>query len=241
MFDEDGSLDPLLKFLLYAVLALAIGKMVWEWLTDDVSRWITVDLWGLIADHPWWTGFIAVGTLATLTLVTRLLSFRFGAGTYAYVGDSEDYASTAAPGEAVDPDVLTFKMKQLAAMTATGFEQACADLLARDGFRRTRRVGGAGDLGVDVTARDHDDRLLILQCKQYQNPVGSGHVQKFNGTARLHHGADVPIMIGLNGFTQPAIDFAAHHDLILMGRPELKKWAHGQHLYDVLGIPSTTQ
>jgi hypothetical protein len=25
-----------------------------------VSRWITVDLWGLISDHPWWTGFIAV-------------------------------------------------------------------------------------------------------------------------------------------------------------------------------------
>ncbi|MFJ9967249.1 restriction endonuclease [Streptomyces avermitilis] len=241
MFDEDGSLDPLLKFLLYAVLALAIGKMVWEWLTDDVSRWITEDLWGLISDHPWWTSCTAVGALATLILVTRLLSFLFGAGTYASIDSDENYASTAVPGETVDPDVLTFKMKQLAAMSATGFEQACADLLARDGFRGTRRVGGAGDLGVDVTARDPDGQLVIVQCKQYQNPVGSGHVQKFNGTARLHHGADIPIMIGLNGFTQPAIDFAAHHDLILMGRPELKKWAHGQHLYDVLGIPSTTQ
>ncbi|WP_053672720.1 restriction endonuclease [Streptomyces sp. H036] len=241
MFNEDGSLDPLLKFLLYAVLALAIGKMLWEWLTQDVSRWITVDLWGLIADHPWWTGFIAVGTLCLIILLAKLLSFLFGAGTYAYGDSEEDYTSAAAPGEAVDPDALTFKMKQLAAMSATGFEQACADLLARDGFLSPRRVGGAGDLGVDVSARDHDDRLLILQCKQYKAPVGSGHVQKFNGTARLHHGADLPIMIGLNGFTEPAIGFAAHHDLILMGRPELKRWAHGQHLYDVLGIPSTTE
>ncbi|WP_240509206.1 restriction endonuclease [Streptomyces agglomeratus] len=200
-----------------------------------------MDLWGLIADHPWWAGFIVVGALATLVLLAKLLSFLFGAGTYAYVEQGEDYASAAPSSEAVDPAVLTFKMKQLSATSATGFEQACADLLARDGFRSTRRVGGAGDLGVDVTARDHDDRLLILQCKQYQNPVGSGHVQKFNGTARLHHGADLPIMIGLNGFTQPAIDFAAHHNLILMGRPELKRWAHGQHLYDVLGIQSTTQ
>ncbi|MFE9252912.1 restriction endonuclease [Streptomyces sp. NPDC007088] len=242
MFDEDGSLDPLLKFLLYAVLALAIGKMVWEWLRDDVSRWLTVDLWGLICDHPWWTGCITVGALATLILLAKLLSFLFGAGagTYAYVDSDEDYASTVAPGETVEPDVLTFKMKQLAAMSATGFEQACADLLARDGFRGTRRVGGAGDLGVDVTARDPDGQLVILQCKQYKAPVGSGHVQKFNGTARLHHGADVPIMIGLNGFTQPAIEFAAHHELLLMGRPELKRWAHGQHLYDVLGIPSAT-
>ncbi|MFE4423729.1 hypothetical protein [Streptomyces sp. NPDC056817] len=41
-------MDPTLKFLLYAVLALAVGKMIWEWLTKDVSRWITDDLWGLM-------------------------------------------------------------------------------------------------------------------------------------------------------------------------------------------------
>ncbi|MFD4605358.1 restriction endonuclease [Streptomyces sp. NPDC058464] len=75
---------------------------------------------------------------------------------------------------------------------------------------------------------------------QYSNPVGSGHVQQFNGTARPHHGADLPIMIALNGFTEPAIKFAQHHQLILMGRAELKKWAHGRHLYDVLGIHSAT-
>ncbi|MEV7583677.1 restriction endonuclease [Streptomyces erythrochromogenes] len=126
-------------------------------------------------------------------------------------------------------------------MSATGFEQACSDLLARDGFLSPRRVGGAGDLGVDVTARDSDTRLLILRCKQYQSPVGSGHVQKFNGPARPHHRAGLPIMIALSGFTQPATDFAQHHELILVGRPELKQWANGQHLYDVLGSRSTAQ
>ncbi|MGV9852975.1 restriction endonuclease [Streptomyces sp. NPDC003442] len=45
------------------------------------------------------------------------------------------------------------------------------------------RVGGVGDLGVDVAARDDEDRLLIPQCRQYLSPVGSGHVRKFNGTA----------------------------------------------------------
>ncbi|MFD8381717.1 restriction endonuclease [Streptomyces sp. NPDC059679] len=236
MFDEDGSLDPTLKLLLYAVLTLAAGKMLWEWLTEDVTRWITVDLWGLIADHPWWTSLIAASGLLVLLLLGKLLSFLLDADIY--VGPDDTFADT--PDYSADPDVLTFKMKQLSAMSATGFEQACADLLARDGFRSPRRVGGAGDLGVDVTARDDEDRLLVLQCKQYQNPVGSGHVQKFNGTARVHHGADLPIMIALNSFTQPAADFAQHHQLILMGRPELKKWAHGQHLYDVLGIQSRT-
>nr|WP_225882136.1 restriction endonuclease [Streptomyces aureocirculatus] len=235
VFDEDGSLDPTLKFLLYVVLALAVGKMLWEWLTEDVSQWITVDLWGVIADHPWWTGFIVTGGLAMLLLLGALLSSH---GTPAYVTPDDAFEPS---DDAAEPDVLTFKMKQLSAMTATGFEQACADLLARDGFRRPLRVGGAGDLGVDVTARDDEDRLLVLQCKQYQSPVGSGHVQKFNGTARPHHGADIPIMIALNGFTQPAVDFAQYHQLILVGRPELKKWAHGQHLYDVIGIQSTPQ
>ncbi|GAA3265100.1 hypothetical protein GCM10010469_35320 [Streptomyces labedae] len=236
MFDEDGSLDPTLKFLLYAVLALAVGKMIWEWLTEDLGRLITEDLWGLIVDHPWLTGLVIAGGLTVLILLGTVASSRPGTSMY---GGPDD-ASAAQAGGAIKPEVLTFRMKQLAAMTATGFEQACADLLARDGFRRPLRVGGAGDLGVDVTARDDENRLLILQCKQYQNPVGSDHVQKFNGTARPHHGADIPIMIALNGFTQPAIDFARHHRLILVGRPELKKWAHGQHLYDVIGIQNAT-
>ncbi|MFE8993186.1 restriction endonuclease [Streptomyces collinus] len=190
MFEEDGSLDPLLKFLLHAVIALAVGKMLWEWLTEDVGQWITVDLWGLIAHHPWWTGLFAVGGLPMLLLLGGILSFLFAANTYA---DSDD--TFAAPsGDAIEADALTFKMKQLSSM----------------------RVGGAGDLGVDVTARDDEDRLLIVQRKQYQSPVGSGLVQKFTGTAPPHHGADLPIMIALNGFTQPAMDFARHHQLILM-------------------------
>ncbi|WP_331762259.1 hypothetical protein OG612_44910 (plasmid) [Streptomyces sp. NBC_01527] len=85
----------------------------------------------LIADHLWWTALIAVGAVTTLILLVKLLSFLFGVGTYAYVGSDEDDASTAAPGEGPDPDLLAFKREQLAAMSGTGFEQACADLRAR--------------------------------------------------------------------------------------------------------------
>ncbi|MFJ8467751.1 hypothetical protein [Streptomyces swartbergensis] len=127
MFDEDGSLDSLLKFLLYAVITLAVGKMLWEWLTEDVGQWITVNLWGLIADHPWWTGLFVVGGLPMLLLLGRILSFLFGANTYANADDT-----FAAPsGDAIEADALTFKMKQLSSMRCPSVSPAPTSTTAR--------------------------------------------------------------------------------------------------------------
>ncbi|MFF4520516.1 restriction endonuclease [Streptomyces bluensis] len=88
--------------------------------------------------------------------------------------------------------------------------------------------------GADVAAWDEDGRKIVAHCKQYTAPVGSGAVQKFNGTARPEHGADVAAIVALNGFTKPATEFAERHDIALIGRPELKRRAHGEHLYAVV-------
>ncbi|WP_030267339.1 restriction endonuclease [Streptomyces violens] len=236
MFDEDGSLDPVLKAILGIIIALAVAKMAWRWLTEDVWHWVSVDVWGWVSkdvwgwliEHPWWFALIILGVLV-------LLCFAVFSGDPVYADDDdavvEDHAGEPSFQE---PEVLTFRMKQLAALSADGFEQACAELLARDGFVRTRRVGGSGDLGADVVAWDQDSRKVVLQCKQYNRPVGSREIQTFNGTARPEHGADVAIVVGLNGFTKPAADFAGRHGITLVGRQELKRWAHGSHLYAVL-------
>lgn len=100
--------------------------------------------------------------------------------------------------------------------------------------RAPRRVGGSGDLGADVLAWDPDDHKVVVQCKQYSAPVGSGALQKFNGTAVPEHHADIAVIVALNGFTRPAVDFAQRHGIVLIGRPELKRWAHGEHLYTVV-------
>ncbi|WP_158086577.1 restriction endonuclease [Streptomyces phaeoluteigriseus] len=47
-------------------------------------------------------------------------------------------------------------------------------------------------------------------------------------------GRRVAVIVALNGFTRPATDFARRHGIILVGRPELKRWAHGEHLYAVV-------
>ncbi|MCC9711661.1 hypothetical protein E4N62_44510 [Streptomyces sp. MNU76] len=70
MFDEDGSLDPFLKFLLYTVVILGVAKTLWEWLTGDVARWFSAELWNWITQYPWWTG-LTVGAVLLLTLLLR--------------------------------------------------------------------------------------------------------------------------------------------------------------------------
>ncbi|MFB7214043.1 hypothetical protein [Streptomyces sp. NPDC056255] len=56
-------------------------------------------------------------------------------------------------------------------------------------------------------------------------------MQRFNGTAVPEHYADVAVIVALNGSTKSGADFARKHGITLMGRPELKRWAHGEHLY----------
>jgi restriction system protein len=238
VFDEDGSLDGVLKFILGLILAVAVGKVAWRWLTEDAWHWLSVDVggwfgdevWGWLIGHPWWFALIILGSLVLLSFV-----FFSDRGDYAPYNGVEIAGSEDADGLADEtPRGLTFKMKQLAAMSPDGFEQACADLLARDGFTRARRVGGSGDLGADVVAWDPNNKKVVVQCKQYAVPVVSGAVQQFNGTAVPEHHADVAVFVALNGFTQPAADFGRRHSIVLIGRPELKRWAHGEHLYTLL-------
>ncbi|WP_191971744.1 restriction endonuclease [Streptomyces luteolifulvus] len=205
-------MKPGVKAVVGLIVGMTVARLLWRWVTGSALPWI--------GEHPWWIGFACLGVvLLAATLVDRV-----GRGGYGY-GEQE------ADGELYS---LTYRMRDFAAMTPTAFEQACAELLARDGFLQARRVGGAGDLGADVVAWDDQGRKLVLQCKRYARPVGSKEVQTFNGTARPEHGAHHPIMIGLSGFTRPATDFGARHGIVLLGRPELKRWAHGAHLYDVI-------
>ncbi|MFJ4191900.1 restriction endonuclease [Kitasatospora sp. NPDC089509] len=120
------------------------------------------------------------------------------------------------------------------------FEELCRELLDRDGFTDAVCVGGAGDLGADVLARDTVGRRVVVQCKRYAKPIGSQAMQAFNGTARPEHRAAVPVMVGLNGFTAPAVAFAEKHRLHLIDRERLARWGAGYHLYDVLEVERTT-
>ncbi|MFI6981123.1 restriction endonuclease [Embleya sp. NPDC050154] len=124
------------------------------------------------------------------------------------------------------------------AMSGTGFEDHVAALCRRDGCTEVARVGGGGDLGADVVGRLPDGRRLVIQCKRYatHRSVGSGDVQRFNGTARLEHGADVPVIVTATVFTTPAREFAAKHALTLIDRDLLGFWQNGTPLSSFLAL-----
>ncbi|WP_432076564.1 restriction endonuclease [Streptomyces wuyuanensis] len=124
------------------------------------------------------------------------------------------------------------------AMDDRQFEEFVADLCRRDGCTDVKRVGGAGDLGADVTGLLPDGRRFVIQCKRYakHRTVGSRDIQTFNGTARAEHGADVPIFVASCVFTKPARDFAARHNLCLIDIDLLGFWNNGTVLTSFLEL-----
>lgn len=117
-----------------------------------------------------------------------------------------------------------------AALSPEEFETAIADLCARDGCSRVEVVGGAGDLGADVTALTPDGRRLVVQCKRYgdDNKVGSQDLQRFGGTCFTVHGADVALVVTTSDFTAPAVEYAERCGIVCVNRDALLAWSEGR-------------
>ncbi|MGV9641089.1 restriction endonuclease [Streptomyces sp. NPDC003514] len=109
------------------------------------------------------------------------------------------------------------------------FEQTVADLCLRDGCADVEVVGGAGDLGADVTAVTPDGRRLIVQCKRYceTNKVGSQDLQRFGGTCFTVHEADIAVVVTTSDFTAPALEYAERCGILCVNGDELSAWHDG--------------
>ncbi|GLW03841.1 restriction endonuclease [Streptomyces lavendulae] len=129
-------------------------------------------------------------------------------------------------------------MEAVWTMEPLQFEEYVAELCRRDGCTEVRRVGAANDLGADVIGWLPDNRKLVVQCKRYakHRTVGSPDLQKFNGTARSEHGADVPLFVASCKFTKQARAFAARHGLVLVDVGLLGFWNSGTALSALLDL-----
>ena len=113
-------------------------------------------------------------------------------------------------------------LAEILKLTPAQFEEGVADLLQRLGYRSVQRVGGSGDLGVDITCQDKEGRSVVVQCKQYAGVrIGSKDIQTFIGMQRVHHEADRGIFVTTSEFTTPAQNLAERHGITLIDDKEL--------------------
>lgn len=124
-------------------------------------------------------------------------------------------------------DALSFAAT--AGMTGRQFEERIRLLLEQDGCEDVRIVGGAGDRGADLTAISPYGDRVVVQCKRYKpgNPVRDPDMQRFLGTARQVHNADIPLYVTTSRFTPAARRLAREHGLVLVDGIALSAWMDG--------------
>lgn len=145
-------------------------------------------------------------------------------------------------GDAARRRRITRSLAAVDAMDGTAFEHHVAALCERDGCTQVQVNGGAGDLGADVTGRLPDGRYMVIQCKRYapDRSVGSPDMQRFVGTARPVHNAEVAILVASCRFTGPARDLAHTQRIVPVDRDLLGLWMNGTPLRSVVAMTATS-
>ena len=96
-------------------------------------------------------------------------------------------------------------------LTVSGaeFEEIAAALFRSIGYSNVTRVGGSGDLGVDLLATSPEGLSTVIQCKRYGRgqKIGSPAVQSLMG-AVVNSGASQGVFVTTSAFTGPAIQCA---------------------------------
>ncbi|MER5759099.1 restriction endonuclease [Streptomyces sp. NPDC002082] len=128
---------------------------------------------------------------------------------------------------------LTGVIGTIDAMNWKEFELHVAELLRRDGCTDVEVYGGhGGDRGVDITAKTADGRTVAVQCKNFApfRHVLSGEMQKFLGSSKVLHQADVALYVATCAFTRESLAIAAQGGVTAVHRGLLEAWSAGVRL-----------
>ncbi|MCM1191940.1 MAG: restriction endonuclease [Butyrivibrio sp.] len=92
----------------------------------------------------------------------------------------------------------------ISTLSGIDFEVLVQNLLKNEGYENVVRVGGAGDLGVDIIAvKRCQNRLLhyLFQCKRWASNVGSDPIQRLYAE-RMRRGLDYAVCVTTSGYTK---------------------------------------
>ena len=104
-------------------------------------------------------------------------------------------------------------------MSGADFEDFCADLLRKNGFRHVTVTPASGDQGVDIIA-EKNGQLYAVQCKRYSARLGNSPVQEVNAGRSVYH-CDRAIVMTNNYFTPGAVQAARACGVELWDRDDL--------------------
>lgn len=130
----------------------------------------------------------------------------------------------------------------ISTLSGTDFEILVQNLLKKEGYENVIKMGGAGDLGVDIIAsKRQQDRLLhyIFQCKRWASNVGSDPIQRLYAE-RMRRGLDYAVCVTTSGYTRDGkkVAFDLHVETVdgnqLMQR--LNKYFPGEYYNGIQDI-----
>ena len=113
----------------------------------------------------------------------------------------------------------------ISTLSGTDFEILVQGLLKEDGYENVIKMGGAGDLGVDIIAsKRQQGRLLhyIFQCKRWASNVGSDPIQRLYAE-KMRRGLDYAICVTTSGYTKDGKKVAIDLDVEIVDGNQLMK------------------
>ena len=113
------------------------------------------------------------------------------------------------------------RLVDLHSINPSGFEEYVAKLLDHRGYK-TKVVGQAGDMGVDVIASKGAEKYAI-QVKRYSKPVSRTAVSDAVAGAAYHR-CNAAMVVTNNYFTKGALALARSTNCQLVDRDTLAKW-----------------
>ncbi|WP_181871577.1 restriction endonuclease [Sphaerisporangium album] len=131
------------------------------------------------------------------------------------------------------------RLETIDQMNGEQFEHLVAALLRRDGFRKVRVTGRAGDGGVDVVGVAPDGRVFAVQCKRWSSNVGSPHVRNLLGALAHAYSGHTGLLVTSSGYTSAALREGQGAGLAMLDRRDLAEWALGIPLPDLLSPPAS--
>jgi restriction system protein len=112
---------------------------------------------------------------------------------------------------ATAPAAVPTPVIALPSLTAAEFEHRVTRLLHEFGFHSLQQIGQPGRPGIDLIARDQQNRLYLVECRQFAtgNRVSSADVKRLVEAVE-HEQAAGGIFVTTGSFTQAAINLAQY-------------------------------